>query len=65
MKVAAKPEISKFKAYRFGPDGSVYYGEIAYVNLKTQHLSHDTPQVDDHSQWRMVRHGYGLQMYSG
>ena len=61
---APKPDISKFKAYRFGPDGSVYYGEIGYLNLKTSQVSHEAPPAED-PQWRMVRHGYGLQMYSG
>lgn len=30
----AAPDVSKFKAYRFGPDGSLYFGEVAYLNPK-------------------------------
>lgn len=59
---SVKPDISKFKAYRFAHDGSIYYGEVAYLNQKTGHLSL-SQETDEH--WKMVRHGYGLQMYSG
>jgi hypothetical protein len=32
---AQQIDISKFKCYRFQSDGSIYYGELAYQNLKT------------------------------
>ncbi len=31
-------DISKFKCYRFQGDGSIYYGEIAYQNLKNHNI---------------------------
>jgi hypothetical protein len=67
MKAAAQPDVSKFKGYRFGHDGSLYYGEVAYLNTKTGHVQASIDGLDEESkkQWRLVRHGYGLQMYSG
>jgi len=61
-----KADISKFKCYRFGLDGSLYYGEVMYLNTKTGTVAPDAP-VDEEArkQWRLVRHGYGLQMYNG
>ncbi len=55
------PDLSKFKCFRFPSDGSLYYGEIAFLNTKTGHLA----QSGEGDDWKMVRHGYGLNMYSG
>jgi hypothetical protein len=60
------PDLSKFKCYRFGPDGSTYFGEVAYLNTKTGTISHEAPQDDELKKiTKLVRHGLGLQLYGG
>ena len=59
-------DLSKFKCYRFGPDGSTYYGETAYVNTKTGAITHEAPVDEDSKKLvKLIRHGLGLQLYSG
>ena len=54
-------DLSKFKCYRFGPDGSTYYGETAYLNTKTGAITFDAPADDEaKKQNKLVRHGLGL-----
>eukprot|EP00347_Sterkiella_histriomuscorum_P018096 403346805 len=76
---AMHPDISKFKCYRFTADGSIYYGEIMYQNLKTGALVNiltlfiihfqvpniDGMDEDTKKQHKMIRHGYGLQIFNG
>ena len=65
-KTSPAVDLSKFKYYRFGPDGSTYYGETAYLNTKTGAITHEAP-VDEEAKkhHKLVRHGLGMQMYSG
>ena len=59
-------DLSKFKCYRFGPDGSTYYGETAYVNTKTGAITLEAPADEESKKLhKLIRHGLGLQLYSG
>ena len=61
-----QPDLSKFKCYRFGQDGSTYYGETAYLNVKTGAITHEAPADDEAKKHhKLVRHGLGLQLFSG
>lgn len=49
---ATLPDISKFKCYRMPSDGSLYYGEIMFLNNKTGALVskfEDKNHLDDKS----------------
>ena len=55
------PDLSKFKCYRFSHDGSLYYGEVAFLNIKNGHMA----QSGEGDDWKLVRHGYGMNMFNG
>lgn len=38
MKPSFTYDISKFKCYRYPQDGSIYYGDIAFIQTKTNHI---------------------------
>lgn len=44
------------------PDGSIFYGEIEYINLETKELisNYDDLTEDQKKLHKLVRHGYGI-----
>lgn len=58
-------EISKqsFKAFNF-KDGSIYYGETAYLNDENELIT-DLEKIDDSKikTLKLIRHGYGAQLF--
>ena len=66
-----------YKCMRNPADGSMYYGEVAFVRRSNGQLIKPTvgsvyeteikPLTDEErlSQFQMVRHGHGLQLFSG
>ncbi|CDW79882.1 UNKNOWN [Stylonychia lemnae] len=65
--VQSQVDVTKFKCYRFQADGSIYYGEIMYLNTKTGGLVSSIDGVDEDTKklHKLVRHGYGLQIFNG
>ena len=55
---------NNFKCYQL-PDSSVYYGEVAYLNKKSQETYPDLESIPEEakSQIVLVRHGYGIQLF--
>lgn len=47
------------------PDGSVYHGEVAYVDKDTSNLYYNLDEVheDLKPKLKIVRHGYGIQLF--
>ena len=48
------------------PDGTVFYGEIEYMNLQSGELlvgNYEELPEDSKKQYKLVRHGYGIQLY--
>ena len=64
-----------YKCMRNTNDGSMYYGEVAYIRRSNgQLIKPNTPAYEEvkalsaderNSQFQMVRHGHGLQLFSG
>ncbi len=55
---------TKFKTYQM-PDGSVYYGEVAYEMPNHPNIYNSIEEVpEEHkSKVKPIRHGYGIQLY--
>ena len=79
-KQSSRPELSEanpYKCMRNPADGSMYYGEVAFIRRSNGQLIRPTagsayeteikplPTEERLSQFLMVRHGQGLQLYSG
>ena len=65
-----------YKCLRNAEDGSMYYGEVAFVRksngqlIKNNSPAYETeikvlPDDQRLEQFEMVRHGHGMQLYSG
>lgn len=55
---------TNFKNFQM-PDGSVYYGEVAFIVAGLSNIYYSIEEVpEEHkSKAKRVRHGYGIQLY--
>jgi hypothetical protein len=63
-------DTSKFETFRSKADGSMYYGNIAYLDRTTNLVIEEAERaklspVQLTEGYEKVRHGYGLQIYNG
>ena len=54
---------SQFKCYKF-PDGSIYFGEVAYLD-ESENFVHDLDKYNDDmmKKLKLLRHGLGVQLF--
>lgn len=66
----ANIDTSKFECFRSKVDGSMYYGQLCYVDKSTNAVLNEV-EVSKLSAsqltegYNRIRHGYGLQIYNG